>query len=83
MTARPVTAVRTSPPRLAARRVDARRAAAHLHLFTFVVGNALFWALWGAIAVSAERWYWWPLVPLAGWTLVLAAHLRHASRPPR
>jgi hypothetical protein len=63
------------------RRLAARQRAARLHLFTFVVGNALVWALWAAISVTAERWYWWPLVPTLAWALVLAAHLRHAYRP--
>jgi hypothetical protein len=48
-----------------------------LHLVTYVVGNALFWALWAAISVSADHWYWWAAVPLAGWTVVLAIHLAH------
>ena len=61
--------------------VEARRRAAHLHLFTYLVGNALFWTLWAAISVSADRWYWWPVVPFAGWALVLAAHLWHVYRP--
>jgi hypothetical protein len=60
--------------------VHTRRHRARLHLFTYVAGNAFFWALWGAISVSADHWYWWPVVPLAGWTLVLALHLRHAYR---
>jgi hypothetical protein len=62
------------------RLVQTRRHRARLHLFTYVVGNALFWALWGAISVSADHWYWWPVVPLAGWTLVLGLHLRHVYR---
>ena len=53
-----------------------------LHLFTYVVGNALAWLLWAAIAVSADTWYWWLLVPLAGWILVLGLHLRLAGRRP-
>jgi len=63
-------------------RPEARRARrrATLHLFTYSVGNAFFWSLWGALSVSADHWYWWPIVPLAGWTLVLALHLWHAYR---
>ena len=53
-----------------------------LHLVTYVVGNALAWLLWASIAVSAEAWYWWLLVPLAGWTLVLGLDLRHARHGP-
>lgn len=59
------------------RLIETRRRRAKLHLFTYVVGNALFWALWGAVSLSAEHWYWWPVVPFAGWTLVLALHLWH------
>ena len=59
------------------RLVETRRRRARLHLFTYVVGNALFWALWAAISVSADHWYWWPVVPLVGWTLVLALHVWH------
>ncbi|HEX4929325.1 MAG TPA: 2TM domain-containing protein [Gaiellaceae bacterium] len=62
------------------RLVEARRRRAKLHLLTYLVGNALFWVLWGAISVSADDWYWWPIVPFAGWTLVLALHLWHARR---
>lgn len=60
--------------------VSTRRRAAKLHLFTYVVGNALFWTLWAAAFVTADPWYWWPVVPLAGWTIVLAIHLRRAYR---
>ena len=57
---------------------------ARLHLFTFTIGSAVFWTLWAAISVTADPWYWWPLVPLAGWALLLAGHLRHVRRhaPP-
>jgi 2TM domain len=60
--------------------VEARRERARLHLFTYLIGNALFWTLWGAISVSADHWYWWPVVPLAGWSLVLHAHLWSGHR---
>ncbi len=59
--------------------VEARRRE-KLHLLTFVVGNALAWILWGAISISAEHWCWWPVVPLAGWTLVLVLHLRRINQ---
>lgn len=72
---RPPTPVR--PPVSAA---EARRRRADLHLFTYTVGTALVWVLWAAISVSADRWYWWALVPVAAWTLVLALHLTHAHR---
>jgi hypothetical protein len=60
--------------------IESRRPAATLHLFTYVVGNALFWVMWTAISVAAATWYWWAIVPVAGWTLVLGLHLRHAYR---
>ena len=60
--------------------MEARRSAAKLHLFTYVVGNALFWILWAAISVTADPWYWWPVVPFVGWTIVLSIHLRRAYR---
>ena len=41
---------------------DAVRRAAQLHLFTYIVGNALFWTLWAATSVAADRWYWWPIL---------------------
>jgi 2TM domain-containing protein len=69
------------PRRPELRLVEGRRRAAQLHLLTFVVGNALFWTLWGAISVTADRWYWWPVVPVVGWAVVLAGHLWHAFRP--
>lgn len=60
--------------------IEGRRHRARLHLFTYLVGNALLWTLWGAISISANDWYWWPVVPFAGWTLVLALHLWHVYR---
>ena len=48
-----------------------RRRQANLHLFTYVVGNALAWILWAAISISADHWYWWALIPLLGWAIVL------------
>ena len=71
--ARPSRRVSRKPPV-----VDARRRRANLHLFTYIVGSALFWVLWAAISISADTWYWWALVPIVGWTLVLAVHLPHA-----
>ena len=62
------------------RPVETKRRQATLHLFTYVVGNALAWLLWGAVTISTDHWYWWLVVPLAGWTLVLAIHLGHVSR---
>ena len=59
------------------RLIKPSRPPAQVHLFTYVVGSALFWTLWGAVSVSAERWYWWPVAPFAGWTLVLILHLWH------
>lgn len=69
------------PPRRVGRQlhvVEVRQRRANLHLFTYIVGSALFWVLWAAISISADAWYWWALVPIACWTLVLAVHLRHA-----
>lgn len=62
------------------RPVESKRRPATLHLFTYIVGNALAWILWGAITISTDTWYWWPLVPLAAWTLVLSLHLWHVYR---
>lgn len=78
--AHPEPARRPTSPRPELRRVEATRRRARLHLFTYIVGNALFWSLWGALSVSTDHWYWWPIVPLAGWTLVLALHLWHVYR---
>ena len=60
--------------------IQGRRQRARLHLFTYLVGNALFWTLWGAMSISANDWYWWPVVPFAGWTVGLALHLWHVYR---
>ena len=60
-----------------------QRRHAELHLFTYIVGNALFWISWAAIAISTDHWYWWPIVPIAGWALVLAVHLAYATRTSR
>lgn len=59
---------------------------ARIDLWTFVLGNAVLWALWGAIAVSATPRYWWPLVPALGWAAVLVGartYGRSAARPRR
>lgn len=69
-----------APSRPDLRLIESRRRRAKLHLFTYVIGNALFWTLWAAVSISADHWYWWPVVPLAGWTLVLALHLWHVYR---
>ncbi|HEU5211415.1 MAG TPA: hypothetical protein VFU10_01460 [Gaiellaceae bacterium] len=58
------------------RPVEAKRPVT-LDLFTCVVGNALAWMLWAAITIATDDWYWWPVMPLAGWTLVLSLHLWH------
>lgn len=73
---RPVPVELPPPPELQV--IPGGGPAADLHLFTYVVGNALAWVLWAAVSVSADQWYWWLVVPLAGWTLVLALHLWHA-----
>ena len=76
----PTPAAPSQRPQL--RVVELRRQAAQLHLFTYIVGNALFWTLWAAISVTADRWYWWPILPFVGWSAVLAAHLWHVHRHP-
>ena len=70
-------------PKPELRLVEARRHAAKVHLWTYTVGNALFWTLWAAVSVSTDSWFWWIVVPVLGWTVVLALHLRHAYRRPR
>jgi deazaflavin-dependent oxidoreductase (nitroreductase family) len=74
---------RGSPPRPPQLRVrEERRRRARIHLFTYLVGNALFWILWGAISVSTDNWYWWPIIPLGGWAAVLTLHLWHVYGVP-
>ena len=68
------------PVRLRPRPSVGRRPGVELHLITYLVGNLLFWTLWGAISISTDHWYWWPIVPFAGWTVVLALHLWMARR---
>ncbi|HEX9415668.1 MAG TPA: 2TM domain-containing protein [Gaiellaceae bacterium] len=62
--------------------VKRRRRLAKLHLFTYAIGNAIFWALLGAISIGADTWYWWPVLPLVGWAIVLGVHLAYAFRDP-
>lgn len=78
--AHPKQAPRPTFERSVLRPVESKRPAAKLHLFTYTVGSALAWILWGAITLSTDHWYWWPVVLLAGWTLVLALHLWHVHR---
>jgi apolipoprotein N-acyltransferase len=68
-----------APPRPQLRLIEPGRRRARLHLFTFGVGTALFWTLWAAVSISTDGWYWWVVVPLVGWTLVLALHLRQRA----
>lgn len=68
------------PRRPELRAIEGGRRSADLDLFTYVVVGAVAWTLWAALTVSADAWYWWPLVPLVGWALVLSAHLRHVHR---
>lgn len=78
--ARPKPTRRPTLPGPELRPVEAKRRRAKLHLFTYIVGNALFWSFLGALSVSTDHWYWWPIVPLAGLTLVLALDLWHVYR---
>jgi hypothetical protein len=71
------------PQRAEFRVVEAWRSAAQPYLSTYIVGNAMFWTLWAAISVTADRWYWWPILPFVGWALVLAANLWHVHCPVR
>lgn len=68
------------PRRPEFRVIESRQRGAKLHVLTYLVGNAIFWTLWAAISVAADAWYWWLVVPFAGWTIVLALHLWHAYR---
>jgi hypothetical protein len=69
-------------PRRPELRLIERRRRADRHLLTYLVGNAIFWTLWAAAFVSADAWYWWLVVPLVGWTIVLALHLWHVASHP-
>lgn len=60
--------------------IESSQRIAKLHLLTYLVANAIFWTLWAAVSVSAGAWYWWLVVPFAGWTIVVALHLWHAYR---
>lgn len=80
MQAHPRPAPSSTLERPALRPVEARRRPPTRHLFTYVVGSALAWSLWGAITISTDAWYWWLIVPLAGWTLVLGLGLWHVYR---
>jgi hypothetical protein len=67
---------RPAPPSAPGRSPTAVPAATEGGLVTDVLGHALFWAAWAAVTVSAEAWYWWAAVPLAGWAATLAQALR-------
>ena len=77
----PKSAPAALPQRPALRVVHVRQRVAQPHLFTYIIGNALFWTLWAAISVTADRWYWRPTLPFVGWALVLAAQLWHVYGP--
>ena len=82
MSTEPLTSSEPARPRATPdlRVIESRQWEAKLHVLTYVVGNAAFWTLWAAVSVSADTWYWWWVVPFAGWTIVLALHVGHASR---
>lgn len=67
-----------SPPVQSRPRAVAPRRQASPHLVDFAAGSAVFWVLWSALAVSADTWYWWFLVPVACWTLAFALRLLQA-----
>jgi hypothetical protein len=60
-----------------ARVIQDLRPAVRLHLLTYGLANMVFWILWAAISVETDHWYWWPVVPIAGWTALLVVHLWH------
>jgi hypothetical protein len=78
--ARPKPAPDVLPRRPELHVIESRPPAPQLHWLTYLLGNAMFWALWAAVSVSADPWYWWLVVPFAGWAVVLALHLWHAYR---
>lgn len=44
------------------------------HLTVFVVVNAVIWAVWLVIGLSAGSWWPWPIFPTIGWGLGLILH---------
>jgi hypothetical protein len=60
--------------------IESRRRVATLDLCTYLIGNAMFWTLWPAVAVTADSRYWRLAVPFVGWTNVLVLHLWLAYR---
>jgi hypothetical protein len=52
------------------------------HLFTYVVVNALIWAVWLFAGLASNDWVPWPLFPLFGWGIGIGFHAWSVYGPP-
>ena len=73
--------VRHDPRRRAARRAAARRGAL-IHLGVYLAVSLLMIVAWLATAVAAGQWYFWPVWPILGWGIGIAAHYSSVSIRP-
>ena len=64
---------RGEPDRRAAR-LNAARRGVKVHLMAYVAMAVLMIAIWSAVAVSMNAWYFWPVWPILGAGIGLASH---------
>jgi hypothetical protein len=64
---------RNDPRRRAARRAAARRGV-HAHLAAYLAMVVIVLAMWLAVALSADVWYFWPIWPILGGALGVVGH---------
>ena len=75
---------RHDPDRQAARRAAMRRSV-HFHVAGYLAMVVIVLTVWLAVGLSAGAWYFWPIWPILGAGIGLAAHaipVRSALRPP-
>lgn len=64
---------RNDPRRQAARRLAVRRSV-HWHLAGYLAMTVIVLTVWLAVGVTAGSWYFWPVWPILGAGIGLAAH---------
>jgi hypothetical protein len=82
----PVHHLRLRDPRRRAARQAAARMSIRLHVAAYLLMVVVVLVVWLAVGLSAGAWYFWPVWPILGAGIGLAAHtipVRWAIRPSR
>ena len=70
----PVAELRRNEPRRAAARVAAARRGIHLHLAAYATMVVVVLTVWLAVGLGTGSWYFWPVWPILGAGIGVAAH---------